>query len=232
MISDNLEKVLQRISEVSRQAGRSEVPRLVGVTKKRTLPEIIELVEAGLVHLAENRWDEWASKKKDLDRQGLNHIQWHFIGGLQGRSLRRYYEPLFRIDSLDSLDHAKMLSALLEKAKGVQQVLVEVNISEGAGRSGVLPDVLDSFLDSLTTLSGINISGLMVMGPLPDPEGGREETRRVFSRAREVWDRSRNHWPFLQDLSMGMSEDFEEGILAGCTEVRIGRLLFEGGRNE
>ena len=227
MIADNLENVLRRISDAARQAGRPDSPRLVGVTKKRSLPEISELVDAGLTHLAENRWEELSSKKTVLDDQGRESLKWHFIGGLQGRSLRRFYAPLYRIDSLADLDHARGLSSLAGKSGHLQDVLVEVNVAKVEGRSGILPESLDHFLGQLAPLQNLRVMGMMVMGPVPGLDGGAE-TRRVFDLGREIWTGAKTHWPFLEELSMGMSEDFEEGIRSGCTEVRIGRLLFEG----
>jgi hypothetical protein len=229
LISDNLAEVLRRITVVSRHSGRADTPRLVGVTKNRTVPEISELIRAGLLHLAENRWDEWSSKTMNLKDEGEEPLHWHFIGGLQGRSLRRFYRPLFRIDSLDSLEHAKLLSDLSERAGTVQEVLLEINVANSEGRRGIRPERMDDFLDRVSPLEGLKVQGLMVMGPIPDPDRGLGESRRVFESAREIWLGARSRWPFLLELSMGMSEDFEEAIRAGCTEVRIGRLLFERG---
>ena len=225
MIPANLARIRARIEAASRAAGRTDLPRLVGVTKMRTIEEIRSLVDAGVTHLGENRWEEWEGKRNALDEG----ISWHFIGAIQGRSLRKHYRPLFRVDSLDNLSHARLLSDLASREGVTQSVLLEANILRDPGRSGFLPEELEKEVGSLATLEGLDICGLLVMGPVPDPSGRQDKTRKVFEDAREWWIRLKGHWPFLVELSMGMSEDFEEGIRCGATEVRIGRLLFEEG---
>lgn len=225
MIGTNVEAVRVRIAEASRKAGRETLPRLVGVTKKRSLEEVRELVRAGVFHLAENRWEEWDTKCRSLG----SGISWHFLGTIQSRGLRKFYRPLFRIDSLDSLPHAELLSALSGQQGGRQAVLLEVNFLREPGRAGYLPEDIETEIEKVASLEGLDIRGLMVMGPVPEPSGNMDRTRRVFEEARDFWTRLKGGWPFLEELSMGMSEDFEEGIRCGATEVRIGRLLFEGG---
>ena len=229
MIAANLAKIRARMAAASREAGRAGLPRLVGVTKMRTIEEIRSLVEAGVHHLAENRWEEWEGKRNALRDSLGEKISWHFIGAIQGRAIRKHYRPLYRVDSLDNLSHARILS---EQASGngvKQEVLLESNLLREPGRSGFLPEELEKGVESVASLPGLVIRGLMIMGPIPDPSGSREKTRKVFEEAGELWIRLKGHWPFLGELSMGMSEDFEEGIRCGATEVRIGRLLFEEG---
>ncbi len=209
----------------SREAGRTDLPRLVGVTKMRTVEEIRSLVNAGVHHLGENRWEEWEGKRNALEEI----ISWHFIGAIQGRALRKHYRPLFRVDSLDNLSHARLLSERAASEGLKQAVLLEANILRNPGRSGFLPEELEKGVESVSSLEGLDIRGLLVMGPIPDPSDRQDRTRKVFEEAREWWIRLQEHWPFLVELSMGMSEDFEEGIRCGATEVRIGRLLFEEG---
>ena len=226
MIGANVEAVRVRMAEAARKAGRETLPRLVGVTKKRSLEEIREVVRAGVFHLAENRWEEWDTKCRNLDAG----ISWRFLGTIQSRGLRKFYRPLYRIDSLDSLPHAELLATLSGQQGGRQAVLLEVNFLREPGRAGYLPEDIEQELERLASFDGLDIQGLMVMGPVPEPSSNTDRTRRVFEEARDFWTRLKGSWPFLEELSMGMSEDFEEGIRCGATEVRIGRLLFEGGR--
>ncbi len=229
MIAHNVLTVRARIAEVAKKAGRTDCPRLVGVTKTRPVEDVREVIRAGIFHLAENRWAEWDQKAKDLGEIPETPISWHFIGAIQGRSLRRYYRPLFRIDSLDSVAHAALISDLSRNHGTSQDVLIEVNATRERGRSGFLPEDLDAGLGRISPLPGVRVRGLMVMGPVPDPSGSKDHVRRVFEDAHDLWGRLKMAWPFLEELSMGMSQDFEEGILCGATEVRIGRLLFEEG---
>ncbi|MCL4484962.1 MAG: YggS family pyridoxal phosphate-dependent enzyme [Nitrospirae bacterium] len=229
MIAANVGSIRARMEEAARMAGRTSLPRLVGVTKRRSVDEIRRLVQAGVCHLAENRWEEWESKRSLIEASDGPEVSWHFLGTIQSRSLRKYYRPLFRIDSLDSRPHAEILSALSARHGRRQSILLEVNVLREPGRAGFWPEALEEELENLAPLEALDIRGLMVMGPLPEPPGNMERTRRVFGEARDLWDGLRKNWPCLEELSMGMSEDFEEGIRCGATEVRIGRLLFEEG---
>ena len=229
MISDNVRKIRERIVEISRETGRETLPRLVGVTKKRSLQEVQDLIAAGVLDLGENRWDEWELKAKILEEDPEHPVSWHFIGGLQSRSLRRYYRPIFRIDSLDSIEHARFLSDLARSHAKRQNVLLEVNLLRDPGRSGFLSESIEFQIGQMADLPGILLRGLMVMGPVPDPLGDRTPTVKVFEEGWALWSGLKRNWPFLEELSMGMSEDYEEGIRCGATEVRIGRYLFEEG---
>lgn len=228
MIAENLKRLRERVASLARDSGWPEPPRLVGVTKTRPLADVATLLEAGLTDLAENRWEEWTSKVDGLDPRLSALVNWHFVGALQGRSLRKFYRPLFRIDSLDRLEHARSLSAMAESNGRDQSVLLEVNMTRDAGRSGVLPEDLEGVLEMVARLDRLHVSGMMVMGPVPGYPSAMEETTRVFERSRLLWEKMRALSPGFEVLSMGMSQDYAEGIRAGSTEIRIGRLLFEG----
>ncbi len=226
-IAENVAAILEDLRSVSRSSGRSDVPRLVGVTKMRSLDEVRSLIAAGVDHLAENRWESWHERLASLPQEPSDSLFWHFIGPIQGRALKKYYRPLYCLETLDSYSHGETLSRLAVEAGGPQKVLLEVNVCRDPGRTGVLPESLLAEAERLAALPGLQLEGLMVMGPIPgNPQG--PTTSEVFQEAGFLFGELKRRIPSMETLSMGMSEDYREAIRWGSTEVRIGRSLFEG----
>jgi hypothetical protein len=226
-IAENVAAIREDIREVSRAAGRSDCPRLVGVTKTRSLEDVQALISAGVDHLAENRWESWHERLLAIPEGLRPSIFWHFIGPIQGRALKRFYRPLFCIDTLDTLSHGAALSRLAVENGSPQRVLVEVNVCRAPGRAGVLPENLVPELEPLAALPGLRLEGLMVMGPIPG-DAKAPSSSEVFDEGNALFKEARRLIPSMGTLSMGMSEDYREAIRWGSTEVRIGRSLFEG----
>ncbi len=228
-IADNVAAVLSDIREVSRRSGRADSPRLVGVTKMRSLDEVRALIDAGVDHLAENRWKSWQERLLALSEELLPSLFWHFIGPIQGRALKQFYRPCYSLDTLDSLSHGGLLSRLAMESGSPQRVLIEVNVCRDPGRTGILPENLPGELEKLAALPGLCLEGLMVMGPIPgNPQS--PSAADVFSEGASLFGAAKRTIPSVATLSMGMSEDYREAIRWGSTEVRIGRSLFEGMR--
>lgn len=227
-VAANLAFVRREIEEAARAAGRTDLPRLVGVTKGRTFEEFFALASAGVGHLAENRWESWTSRLEELPGGFSSPLFWHFIGPIQTRSLKRYYRPLYRIDTVDSVSHGEAVSRLAASLGNRQGVLVEVNVCRDPGRTGILPEALGREIESLAALPGTTLEGLMVMGPVPGDKNA-PPVREVFGEGEFLWREALKAFPSMETLSMGMSEDYSEAIRCGSTEVRIGRILFEEG---
>jgi pyridoxal phosphate enzyme (YggS family) len=155
-------------------------------------------------------------------------IRWHLVGHLQTNKVRRTLPIAALIHSIDSeklLDVVDREAALLGKRVSV---LLEVNVSGDATKHGFASGSLDQVIEHSTAWPSVSIQGLMCMAAL---EGGTSVARRNFAELREVRDRlARNSPPeaSLQELSMGMSNDFEIAIEEGATIVRVGSALFEG----
>jgi pyridoxal phosphate enzyme (YggS family) len=155
-------------------------------------------------------------------------IRWHLIGHLQRNKIRRTLPLVNCIHSVDSL---RLLEAIEQEAGSLGRridVLLEVNVSGDAAKHGFQPAELEPVLGQIAGRSHTAVRGLMTMAAL---EGGAERARRDFSALRELRDRLAPHSPpgvSLEELSMGMSEDFEVAIEEGATMVRVGSALFEG----
>jgi len=241
-IADNLHRVRERIAKAAEAAGRqTEDITLVGVTKYVGPREAAELVAAGCHDLGESRPQELWSKFEELQRAGASPapippIRWHLVGHLQRNKIRRTL-PL--VSMIHSVDSERLLRAINEELAaaadsaelGSRQplgVLLEVNASGEPAKHGLAPDEVEPLLAIAPQYPHVAIRGLMTMAAL---EGGPDVAAQNFAALRELRDRLRPSAPEgvqLEELSMGMSGDFEIAIREGATIVRIGSLLWEG----
>jgi len=212
-IAEDLAGVRERVALACKKAGRRpEEITLVAVTKG-VGPEMISQAHSlGIRHFGENRVQEAQEKisaLKPLD------ITWHMVGHLQTNKAKLALELFQAIDSVDSLSLARALS---RRASAPLPVLLEVNVSGEATKFGFLSEALPPALEEIARLPNLEVRGLMTVAPLvKDPQ----EVRPIFSRLRGL-----AHALGLQELSMGMSDDFEVAIEEGATQVRLGRAIF------
>jgi pyridoxal phosphate enzyme (YggS family) len=225
-IAENLAQVRGRIAAAAKRSGRTaEAVTLVAVTKYLGAEIAATLVEAGCTELGESRPQELWSKAAALPDPA---IHWHLIGHLQRNKIRRTL-PL--VSLVQSVDSPRLLTALDQEAAMLGRpvaVLLEVNISDDATKTGLPPNDLGPILEKAAELRHVSVRGLMGMASLT---GGITAAQRDFSRLRELRDRLATNAPAgvsLRELSMGMSDDFEVAIEEGATIVRIGSALFEG----
>jgi hypothetical protein len=181
-----------------------------------------EAFAAGVRRFGENRAQELARK---LEALGDLPAEWHFIGQLQTNKVRAVAPACALIHSVDRTDLARRIDERASE-QAPQSVLVQVNTSGEASKSGVDPDATATLLDDLAQLRGIRVDGLMTIGPLTDDP---HAIRAAFRRLREQLERARTagrpRAP-LRHLSMGMSSDFAIAIEEGATLLRIGSALF------
>jgi pyridoxal phosphate enzyme (YggS family) len=202
---------------------RSEVT-LVAVTKTISVELASLLPELGVLDLGENRPQELWRKAAALPPT----VRWHLIGHLQRNKLERTL-PLVHL--LHSVDSHRLLTALedeLARHNRTLEVLLEVNASREASKHGFTPEELPALMPQLALLRHVSIRGLMTMAAF---EEDPERCRPTFATVRELRDQLRQELGpphCLEQLSMGMSNDFEVAIEEGATLVRIGTALFEG----
>ena len=212
-----LSQIRERMARACSRSGRApEEVRLIAVSK--TVPEDrVRLgIEAGVTDLGENYVQE-AQAKVEAIGHGVN---WHFIGHLQTNKARFVVRLFDLIHSVDSLKLARELS---KRAAGVDRrlpVLVQVNISGETTKGGAAVDEARALIDQVAGLPNLELKGLMTMPPFFDDP---DRARPFFSALREL---KEAYGPPLQELSMGMSGDFEAAIEEGSTMVRIGTAIF------
>ncbi len=216
--------ILGQIHRAAERSGRPlESVRLVGATKSVPVEQIAEAIAAGLRYAGENRLQEALPKIEALQGQP---IQWHFIGQLQRRKVRSVIGLFGLIHSVDSLELAEEID-LRARAAGLRQaVLLEVNIGGEASKAGFHPDELETIVQQVGGLPSIKVEGLMTIPPpVEDPEQARPYFRRLRDLAKRVAERG---FPqvTMDELSMGMSNDYQVAIEEGATMVRVGTAIF------
>ncbi len=214
-IEQNVEEVRNRIAQACERVGRSpDEVTLVAITKTHNDSIVRTAFQAGLRHFGENRIQEAKSKLQELEdiqRQST----WHMVGHLQTNKVKTAVQLFDIIQSIDSLKLAETLSS---NAKDSFPVLLQVSIAEEDSKSGFTVGEITRAVDEIGEMPNLEIKGLMTIAPwVNDPE----EVRPVFRQLRELRDSLG-----LEQLSMGMTDDFEVGIEEGATIVRVGRAIF------
>jgi pyridoxal phosphate enzyme (YggS family) len=230
-IAENLNRVRERIARAAESAGRkADEITLVGVTKYVGSREAADLVAAGCLDLGESRPQELWKKHDDLRATGLGTpIRSHLVGHLQRNKVARTLPLVTLIHSVDS---ERLLAAINEAHAGAgdnqppTSVLLEVNTSSEAAKHGLGPSNVEPLLATAPNYPHVTIRGLMTIAAL---EGGALVAARNFASLRGLRDQLKPNAPScvtLDELSMGMSGDFEIAIREGATIVRVGSALW------
>jgi hypothetical protein len=211
-----------RIAAACARAGRGPLDvSLVAVTKTVPADRIRAAVAAGLTTLGENRVQEAEAKAGQVEG-----ATWHLVGPLQKNKARRALEVFAIIESVDSVALAQRLDRITDEVRPGRRtsVFLEVNVDADPSKSGFAPDDLEASLDAILGLAGLDVRGLMTIGR----QAARpEDARPTFAALRELSGRLRRQDDRLgNELSMGMTDDFEVAIEEGATIVRVGRALF------
>ncbi len=219
--SERVEIVRERVRSACDRAGReTESVKILPVSKRHSPLAVTEIAACGFSIFGESRIQEAEIKIQSCS----STLDWHMIGRLQGNKVKRavgLFQMLHSIDSLDLLQ--KVNRACCEQGDRVE-VLLQVNVSGEASKAGFDPERVPAVLEGAASLMGIDVVGLMTMAPAAaDPE----DVRPVFAGLRDYRDRWQDETGFpLEELSMGMSHDYEIAIEEGATWIRVGSALF------
>jgi len=225
LISENLVQVKRCIIEAAKRAGRDPSGvRLLAVTKEQSDATVAKGIQAGMTLLGENKVQEASGKIEAFGRK--NGLEWHFIGRLQKNKVKFIFDLFDLIHSVDSLALAEAIHKKAQKIGSCMPILLQVNISGEKSKLGIDPLDLPREIRKFAKFEGVKISGLMTIPPFDrDPE----TSRPYYARLRELRDTcSSLNIPriCLDELSMGMSNDYEVAIEEGATLVRVGTGLF------
>ncbi len=223
-VGQRVEFVLAQIRLAAQAAGRrDESVRLVAATKTVPVSRIREAITAGLRFAGENRLQEALPK---IDALAGEPITWHFIGRLQRRKAREVVGRFALIHSVDSLELADEIDKRAGAAGLQQEILLEINVGDEPTKGGFHPTQLHGALAHVSRLPHVRVKGLMAIPPpVADAEMARPYFRRLRDLARQAAERSIPSVS-LDELSMGMSNDYLVAIQEGATLVRVGTALF------
>ncbi len=215
-IAENLQAVKSRIAAAARAAGREPgVVALLAVSKTHA-PELIRAAcAAGQRAFGENYVQEALDK---MARLADLELEWHLVGPLQSNKTRVVAERFHWVHTLEREKTARRLSEQRPAGMAPLNVLVQVNASGEASKSGVLPGEVAALVAAVAGMPNLRLRGLMAI-----PEPGAPRAR--FDEIDALYEQLRGDFG-LDTLSLGMSEDLEAAIAAGSTMVRIGTAIF------
>lgn len=223
-LADRLRDIRARIGDALARGGREQQVEIVAVTKTHGPDAVVAAWDAGLRTVGENKVQEALEKQAALAQLGRPDVSpdWHLIGHLQ----RNKAKHVLRFALVHSMDSSRLAEALHEV--GVRsdlrvRVLAQVNVSGEESKGGFSLDTLRIDADRLAKLAGIEVVGVMTMAPFDADELA---LRNCFAGARRAGEILRDAGLPAQELSMGMSNDFEIAVEEGATMVRLGTILF------
>lgn len=219
-IAQNLLELRQSIFHAARGCGRDpKTIKLLAASKSQTLESIQEAYNAGQRVFGENYAQELREKASQLPRD----IEWHMIGNVQRKNFKHLLGHCQWLDTLDSLELAETIE---RRSLEPINTLVQINIADETSKSGIAPEQLLPFLQSIRDFNKIKVLGMMCLPPFfEDPEQSRpyfQQMRTLLQSANAA----KNFPHQLTELSMGMSHDFHVAIQEGATIIRVGSALF------
>ncbi|PSL09638.1 hypothetical protein CLV44_13017 [Marinobacterium halophilum] len=221
----NLAQVRHRIANACLRVGRDpQDVRLLPVSKTFSEPQLRLAYEAGCRQLGENKVQEAYRKWGNLS--DLPELQWSVIGHMQTNKAKLVARFASEFQALDSLKLAEALDRRLQAEGRGLDVFVQVNTSGESSKYGLAPDKVATFLQQMPDFSALRVRGLMTLALFSSDV---PRVRACFASLRELRDHLRQEIPIgvtLDDLSMGMSGDFEIAIEEGATVVRVGQAIF------
>jgi len=208
-------------SEVKRLLNEVKPALLVAATKYVDLKEIYALEELGCYYFGENRVQNFLEKYENYKGNG----HWHFIGTLQSNKVKYIIDKVELIHSVNTFNLIKEIEKQASKIEKNIHILLEVNIADEASKQGFNRDDIVDAMELILMCPHIVVDGLMMMAPNIE----KEQTRIYFKKTKLLLDNLKDKYPMypLNQLSMGMSNDYKIALEEGATMVRIGSALFE-----
>lgn len=219
----NIAQIHERIATVCQKCGRvpGEV-RLVAVSKKKLAKDIETAIVAGQTLIGESYVQECAAKIDEVKADA----EWHFIGALQSNKVKYLRGKVAMIHSVDRFSLAEEINRQWGKDDACVDILIQVNLGEETSKSGTTTSELINLVHRVAKLEHLRIKGLMA---LPPWQADPEEVRPYFRQLRQLAEQINTLGlpnVTMQELSMGMSHDYEVAIEEGATLIRIGTAIF------
>ncbi len=214
MIKDNVANIKAEIGEGV---------RLVAVTKNRSVPDIKQIVDAGVTDLGENRVQEFLEKYPHFE-----NVSWHLIGTLQKNKVKYVVGKVALIHSVDSVELAQEISKRSVQISAVTDILLQVNTAKEASKHGFCKEDVFDAAAQIGGFKGVRVRGLMMIAPDTPDEA---YLKALFAKTKNIFDEMMKFNAVYDNmdiniLSMGMSHDYRIAVACGANMVRIGRSLF------
>ncbi len=223
MVTENLLAVEENIQRACQRAGRDRKEvTLIAVSKTKPVEMIQEAMKSHITTFGENKVQELLEKQKIITQP----LDWHLIGHLQRNKVKQIVGRVTRIHSVDSLRLAKQIQNEFEKSGQTAHILVEVNMAKEESKFGLMPEETEDVLREIAAFPNIRVHGLMTIAPyVENPEENRIHFRNLHKLLVDI-----NHKNIdninMDELSMGMTGDYEVAIEEGATYIRVGTGIF------
>ncbi len=219
-IRSNYESILEKIKFFSEKYSRNpnEI-KLIAVSKMMPVEDIKIAYEIGMRDFGENYAQELRDKSKEIT---FPDLRWHFIGRLQTNKIKYIVPVTYLIHSVYRLEEIEEIDKQAKKIGKVQNVLIEVNVSGEETKGGLSENEVYDFVKKCVEFKNVKVVGLMTMAPFIEPH----LTEPYFEKIRILRGSLIQEFPDIQELSMGMTNDFEYAIKQGSTMLRIGTAIF------
>lgn len=226
-IRENLNRVRDNIERACQESGRdADSVQLIAVSKTKPLKDLQQAYACGCRDFGENKVQELVEKYEQMPKD----IRWHMIGHLQRNKVKYIVDKVYLIHSVDSLRLAEEISKEAVKKHVTVSILIEVNVAGEESKFGSTVEETYLLVEEIAKLPGIRVKGLMTIAPFVE---NAEENRLYFAKLKQIYvDIIHKNIDnvFMEELSMGMTGDYEVAITEGATYVRVGTGIF-GERN-
>lgn len=223
MVVENLKKVEEKIQQACERSGRSRSEvTLIAVSKTKPIEMMQEAMETGVNIFGENKVQEIVKKEVELPKD----VEWHLIGHLQRNKVRQIAGKVKRIHSVDSLRLAEQIQKEYEKIGEIADILLEVNVAREESKYGLMPEETEDVIREIANFPNIKVHGLMTIAPfVEDPEKNRIHFQNLRKLLVDINAKNIDNIS-MDELSMGMTGDYEVAIEEGATYIRVGTGIF------
>ena len=212
-VLSQLELIQNKIKEIANKKQLKTKPKIIVITKTFALNKFASLLDYGHVHYGENKVQEAEQKWIDTKKK-YNNLKLHMVGKLQTNKAKKAVELFDYIHSLDNEKLALKISQYQKELNRNVKLFIQVNIANEDQKSGISLKNLENFYSYCVNELSLNIIGLMCLPPIND------DSKNYFKLLKESSEKFN-----LNELSMGMSSDFEDAILNGSTFLRLGTII-------
>ena len=193
---------------------------IVGVSKKKSLEDILNLYKLGLRDFGENYAQELNEKSLAVDSK---KIRWHFMGPIQTNKIGLIVKNSYLVHSVDRERVVKKMDSESKKINKIQKILVQVNISGETSKSGISTDDTEEFINFVDSFNNLELAGLMF---LPNINQDKASHIKEIIDSVALFNDMKSKRKNIKVLSLGTSSDYKECIKAGSNLIRVGEILF------
>lgn len=223
MIRENIENVRENIKKACESSGRNtDEVTLIAVSKTKPVSMLQEAYDCGCRDFGENKVQELVEKWEQMPKD----IRWHMIGHLQRNKVKYIVDKVYLIHSVDSLRLAEEISKEAVKKNITVSILIEINVADEETKFGTSCEEACKLIEEIAKLPNLLIKGLMTIAPYVE---NAEENRQYFEKLRQIYvDIIHKNIDnvYMEQLSMGMTGDYEVAVTEGATYVRVGTGIF------